>query len=138
MKKNSKIVSQLNVVPYIDVMLVLLLVFILSSPTINHGVDIDLPSGEDSPVQVAPDDRVIFVSVGKDGGITIKDINIGLTNTLTEEELFKWMTVSNRKYENLKVYVRGDKNSIYNNIMRVIRIIKKSGIKRVNLVTDPN
>lgn len=118
--------SEINVTPFVDVMLVLLIVFMVSAPLLTSGVPVDLPEAQAKPlaiekepitVTIDPDGRVFL----QENEIAVEDIVAGL-NELATDGLDE------------RIYVRGDRASSYGTIMQVMGIINSAGYRHIGLV----
>ena len=122
--------NEINVVPYIDVMLVLLVIFMVAAPMMTTG-SVDLPTtGKSSQVPVNPT-RVL---VKADGGIAIKD-DKGRDNSVDRAGLASYLKGEQAKNPDLAVLVAGDKNAKYEAVLDVLDAIKQLDVKRVGLET---
>ena len=122
--------NEINVVPYIDVMLVLLVIFMVAAPMMTTG-SVDLPTtGKSSQVPVNPT-RVL---VKADGGIAIKD-DKGRDNSVDRAGLASYLKGEQAKNPDLAVRVAGDKNAKYEAVLDVLDAIKQLDVKRVGLET---
>ncbi len=124
--KKNKIMSQINVTPFVDVMLVLLIVFMITAPLLTVGVSVDLPKTKASQLNSKGDP--IVVSIKKNGELFIQERKIDSLQLLPR---LKAISSGNK---NLRIYVRGDKNVPYGIVLDTIAKIKSSGFKRVALV----
>ena len=124
--KKSKIMSQINVTPFVDVMLVLLIVFMITAPLLTVGVSVDLPKTKASQLNSKGDP--IIVSIKKNGELFIQERKIDSLQLLPR---LKAISSGNK---NLRIYVRGDKNVSYGIVLDTIAKIKSSGFKKVALV----
>ena len=124
--KKNKIISQINVTPFVDVMLVLLIVFMITAPLLTVGVSVDLPKTKASQLNSKGDP--IVVSIKKNGELFIQERKI---DTLQLLPRLKAISSGNK---NLRIYVRGDKNVPYGIVLDTIAKIKSSGFKKVALV----
>ena len=118
--------SQINVTPFVDVMLVLLIVFMITAPLLTVGVSVDLPKTKAS--QLSPKGDPIVISIKQNGELFIQERVIDTLQLLPRLEAIS----SGNK--NLRVYVRGDKNVPYGIVLDTIAKIKSSGFKKVALV----
>lgn len=119
--------SEINVTPFVDVMLVLLIVFMIAAPLLTVGVPIDLPETRAKPIE--GDTEPITISVAADGRVYIQDTEIA-----ADEVVPKLQAIAANGYEE-RIYVRGDKDADYGTIMRVMGRINQAGYKRLGLVT---
>ncbi|MCL0034065.1 biopolymer transporter ExbD [Thermodesulfovibrionales bacterium] len=124
--KQRTALSEINVIPLVDVMLVLLLAFMIAVPLIHHGIDVDLPKarGGDMP----PEERVT-IAVKKGGNIYMND------NPVSMKELTKRLSVISEL--NPTVFLKADRSIQYGVVVGVIGEIKAVGIERLGLVTEP-
>ena len=122
--------AEINVTPFVDVMLVLLIVFMVTAPLLQVGVPVDLPRAS---AQQLPEDRTpLTVSIDQNGAIFIEDTEIAF------EELIPRLSAiaQNRSGEETRIYVRGDRELAYGRIMEVMAAINQSGFTKVALVAD--
>ena len=124
--KRNKIISQINVTPFVDVMLVLLIVFMITAPLLTVGVSVDLPQTKASQLNSKGDP--IIISIKKNGDLYIQEREID------SHQLLLRLTAISSGNKNLRIYVRGDKNVPYGMVLETIAKIKSSGFKRVALV----
>ena len=122
----NKTISQINVTPFVDVMLVLLIVFMITAPLLTVGVSVDLPKTKAAQLNSKGDP--IVVSIKQNGDLYIQERSIDALNLLPR---LKAISEGNK---NLRIYVRGDKNVPYGIVLDTIAKIKRSGFKRVALV----
>ena len=126
MHKKNKVISQINVTPFVDVMLVLLIVFMITAPLLTVGVSVDLPKTKASQLNSKGDP--IIISIKKNGELYIQEREIDNFQLLPR---LKAISSGNK---NLKIYVRGDKDVSYGLVLNTIAKIKSSGFKKVALV----
>lgn len=126
--------SQINVVPYIDVMLVLLVIFMITAPMLNPG-QIDLPSvGKSSAVAVAP----IEVIIKKDTTLAIRDHSQGGREyPVSHDELTALLKQKQDKNADQSVVISADKNVRYEEVINVMDMLQQQQIKKVGLFTKP-
>ena len=122
----NKTISQINVTPFVDVMLVLLIVFMITAPLLTVGVSVDLPKTKAAQLNSKGDP--IVVSIKQNGDLYIQERSIDALNLLPR---LKAISEGNKK---LRIYVRGDKNVPYGIVLDTIAKIKRSGFKKVALV----
>ena len=122
----NKTISQINVTPFVDVMLVLLIVFMITAPLLTVGVSVDLPKTKAAQLNSKGDP--IVVSIKQNGDLYIQERSIDALNLLPR---LKAISEGNK---NLRIYVRGDKNVPYGVVLDTIAKIKRSGFKKVALV----
>lgn len=119
--------AEINVTPFVDVMLVLLIVFMVAAPLLTVGVPIDLPETQAGPLQGK---EPLTISVDTAGNVFLQDTQIEIDELVT-----KLLAISENGYEE-RVFVRGDQNVDYGAVMRVMGTISAAGFRRIGLVTD--
>lgn len=125
---DGEVMSEINMTPLVDVMLVLLIIFMVAAPLLTVGVPIDLPETAAKPMEGQTDP--INISVDAAGKVFIQDSEI------TYEELVpKLMAVAKNGVED-RIYVRGDKTADYGTVMRVMARISAAGFKKIGLITQ--
>tara|TARA_Y200000002_G_scaffold73426_1_gene57562 strand:- start:1062 stop:1493 length:432 start_codon:yes stop_codon:yes gene_type:complete len=129
LKKNkiiNKSFSQINVTPFVDVMLVLLIVFMITAPLLTVGVKVDLPKTKASQLNQKGDPLVI--SVKKNGNVYIQDRKIEISKIIPQ---LKAISENNK---NIRVFVKGDKNANYGYVLDVIARVRSAGYSKAALV----
>jgi biopolymer transport protein TolR len=119
--------SEINVTPFVDVMLVLLIVFMVTAPLLTVGVPIDLP--ETQAKQMEGDSEPITVSIRADGKIFLQEEEVDADKLVTTLQAIATSGLNER------VFVRGDKAADYGTIMQVMGRLNAAGYKRIGLVT---
>ncbi len=122
--------AEINVTPFIDVMLVLLIVFMVTAPLLNAGVQVDLPKSQAGPIS-DKDDKPIEVTVEKDG-----DIFIGETAVTPEQLMVKLGAITNDDYER-RIFIRADQGLSYGRVMEVLGAVNNGGYRKVALISEP-
>ncbi|MBQ76177.1 MAG: protein TolR [Gammaproteobacteria bacterium] len=127
--------SEINVVPYIDVMLVLLVIFMVTAPLMTQGVKVDLPEANSGPLQVNENEIMLVVSVKADGTyyMNVGDDEEAVELSLLAERASK-IIVANPK---IKVLVEGDKSLSYGVVVNLMNVLQNAGAKTVGLITEP-
>jgi biopolymer transport protein TolR len=119
--------SEINVTPFVDVMLVLLIIFMVAAPLLTVGVPIDLPETRANAMN--PDTQPITISVNENGQIYLQETEIPL-----DEVVAKLSAIATTGYEE-RIYVRGDKTTNYGVVMQVMARIQAAGYTKIGLVT---
>jgi biopolymer transport protein TolR len=130
-RRRRPVMSEINVTPFVDVMLVLLIVFMVSAPLLTVGVPIDLPQSQAK--SLPQDNEPLTVSVNVDGQIFLQNNPIKLDDLVAK---LKAVIDARHGDPNELIYVRGDKKVDYGAMMRVMGRISGAGYHRVALVTD--
>ena len=125
-------ISQINVTPLVDVMLVLLIIFMVAAPILQQGVELELPKETIAPVEGGEDDQLV-VSIDKDGVVYI-----GAGNIVEIEELGKRLTNILKTRTDKRVFIKADHRATYGSVMAAMGRIKRSGVDKVGLLTDPS
>lgn len=131
-----KPMSEINMVPFIDIMMVLLVAFMISAPMMTQGVKVELPKTSSDNIALPEDKEVLIVSVKADGSYFIdigsdRDKAVGLSS-LTEKV---GKVVSARP--NIQVLIQGDARVAYGSVVQLMAGLQNAGISHVGLVTDP-
>ena len=137
MRKRRKPVSEINVVPYIDVMLVLLIIFMVTAPLITQGVKVDLPNANAEPLSEDSKPPVI-VTVDRDGQFYINSLNnIGNPNdALDLETLAARVQAEMIRDPQTRFMVNGDGGVSYNQVVRLMVLLQQFGVESVGLMTE--
>ncbi len=125
--RKKALMSEINVTPFVDVMLVLLIIFMVSAPLLTVGVPIDLPDTQAKAMNA--DTQPITVSVNNEGKIFLQETEIPI-----EEVVPKLQAIAKTGYEE-RIFVRGDKAADYGTVMKVMARISAAGFKNIGLVT---
>jgi len=121
------LISEINVTPFVDVMLVLLIIFMVAAPLLTVGVPIDLP--ETQAKAMNSETQPITVSVNDQGQIYLQETEIELDDIVAKLE-----AISKTGYDE-RIYVRGDKTADYGTVMKVMARVSAAGYKNFGLVT---
>jgi len=122
-------VGEINVTPLVDVMLVLLIIFMVSAPMMNTGVEVDLPAAQAPQVEI--NEEKLLLTVGKD-----QKVYLG-RDEVPYEKLEATLLANDRMQKEKELYVQADETVPYGFVVKVIAIVKKAGISKLGLVTDP-
>ena len=117
--------SEINVTPFVDVMLVLLIVFMVAAPLLSAGVPVDLPQAAAAPLAI--DREPVTVTVASGGNVYVKDQPVALADLVA-----RLKSVTSGADD--RIYVRGDKAASYGTIMQVMGTISSAGFSRIALV----
>ena len=125
----SSLMSQINVTPFVDVMLVLLIIFMVTAPMMMEGINVTLPEASSKPL--ALEKKPLVISINPDNKIFISNFNVTIENL--GEKLIKIMDGKT----NREVFLKADKNISYGMVVRVMSEIKGAGIENLGMVTLP-
>ncbi|KAB8043531.1 ExbD/TolR family protein [Janthinobacterium aquaticum] len=126
----DQVMSEINTTPLVDIMLVLLIIFLITSPVVLKLQKIDLPIEANQALQTKPQN--VNIVVNKDG-----EIYLGQTRLKDTNELFDYLKVEAVKVPQPEVHVRGDQEARYEAIGRVIYTTQRAGIQKVGFITEP-
>src|SRR5580765_4400445 len=126
--RRGRPMSEINVTPFVDVMLVLLIVFMVTAPLLTVGVPVDLP--QTRAKSLGEDREPLAVTVDMSGQIFLQN-----TPVAVDELVPKLMAISSNGY-NQRIFVRGDKSVDYGKVMEVMGLLNAAGFTRIGLVTD--
>lgn len=129
-RKRKQLVSEINITPLVDVMLVLLVIFMITAPMMISGINVDLPETKSTPMK--GNDEPLTISIDKNGQIFIMDTKVDENNLIPK---LKAITSSKAKM-NTRIFVRGDKSISYGRIMSVVGEISSAGFAKVALITN--
>ncbi|ASF45241.1 protein TolR [Methylovulum psychrotolerans] len=134
-KKNGrrKPMAEINVVPYIDVTLVLLIIFMVTTPMLQTGVDVDLPEASSKAVEVT-DDPPIIISIEKSGQYSIK-IDDADNLMIQPEAITELVIAALAKKPKTQVYISADKSVEYGKVITVMADLKNAGVDKVGFST---
>ena len=120
--------SEINVTPMVDVMLVLLVVFMITAPLLTVGVPVDLPKTKSSVI--VGEDEPLVVTLNAEGKLILQDTEVAL------DKLVARLTAITENRKETRVFVRGDRKIAYGKIMEVMGLINRAGFNRVALITE--
>ncbi len=139
-RARPKIEAQINIVPYIDVMLVLLVIFMMTTPIIEQGIEVDLPSADANIVDFSEQQPTI-ITINKDGQFYINSLDENKAK-ITNGDLVPLGVIAGRvrarleMYPNMKVFVRGDKEVAYGTVVLLMSFLQNNGVEKIGVVTD--
>jgi biopolymer transport protein TolR len=128
--RRGGVISEINMTPFIDVMLVLLIIFMVAAPLMTVGVPLDLPQTRAAPLNV--DTKPITLSIRATGQVFLADVE------LADEEIVGKLAAAAPQGVEERIFVRGDKKVDYGRVAQVMSIVTGAGYKKVALVTEPD
>ena len=128
-KTNSKLMSEINVTPFVDVMLVLLIIFMVAAPMLTVGVDVELPKSAANALE-SENEEPLTISITKDGEIVLQK------STIPREELItRLQGVASERSSN-RIFLRADGAIPYETVMQIMGALNAGGFQDIGLVTD--
>jgi biopolymer transport protein TolR len=135
--RRKKLKADINVVPYIDVMLVLLIIFMVTAPLLNVGVDVNLPQSDAKPLEQSKQ-KPIVVQVASDGTLSLTYEGMDRPQLVSREELVAKVSAFMESDPKLPVYVAGDRSVNYQTVYEVLSLLQtKAKVSRAGLMGDP-
>lgn len=127
-RRKNALISEINVTPLVDVMLVLLIIFMITSPMLVAGINVDLPETQASPL--SGQDEPLTISIDKKGMVYI------LETPVERKSLAEKLKAITKEKMDTRIFVRGDKNVSYGEIVDVVSEINAAGFSKVALITE--
>jgi biopolymer transport protein TolR len=124
MERRRQALSEINVTPFVDVMLVLLIIFMVTAPLLQQGIDIDLPQAKGK--EMSPTERII-ITIKKDGKMYLDKTAVNM----------KTLTAKLKKRTNKEVFLKADRSVPYGAVVTVMGELREIGIERLGMVTEP-
>ena len=126
---NDRLMSEINVTPFVDVMLVLLIIFMVTAPMMIQGVDVSLPEATSGPLESKQEQ--LIVTIDQNNQVYVNDFRVGVEGL--KEKLIQ--ITKNQKAD--EIYLRADKTVAYGMVVYVMSEIKGAGIEKLGMITDP-
>jgi biopolymer transport protein TolR len=127
--RDSRLLSEINVTPFVDVMLVLLIIFMVAAPLVQHGVDVELPKANSKNVTV--EEELLTITLTKDKKIFLNKMEIELVQL--KEKLLR---IFKQRTDNQLLF-KADKDLPYEFVIQVMAEIKNAGIEKLGIITNP-
>ena len=127
--EHDEVMSEINMVPFIDVMLVLLIIFIITVPVMKHAVNVELPRAANEKEQVKPE--TVRLTVQADGRYVLGDENIA------DDQLAARLTAEAQKQPQPDLHIRGDRDVRYERVAQAMAAAQQAGLKKIGFVTEP-
>lgn len=127
-KSQGSMIAQINVVPLVDVMLVLLVIFMVTAPILQQGVSVDLPQVKAGAL--SGEEEQLVVTIDKKGGVYLNDSPIAM------EELSAKLEAISRLRPDKQVFLRADRTIPYGEVIRVMAAVRGAGIQGLGMVTE--
>lgn len=130
-RRSHRAIAEINVTPFVDVMLVLLIVFMVTAPMLTSGVAVDLPQAQANPIQ-DEDNKPLEVTLKDDGSIFVGETKV------EEERLPIMLQTITESNPDRRIYVRADQSLDYGRVMTILGSLNRAGLQKVALITKPS
>ena len=127
--EDEEVLSDINITPLVDVMLVLLIIFMITAPMLHQGIEVALPKSDAPTIPTKADDPLVL-SINRDGLVYIKDKPVHPTR------LVEVLTPMLRGRSDETVFLKGDRDVAYGKVIEVLDLLHRSGIEKVGMVTE--
>ncbi len=125
----DEVMSEINMVPFIDVMLVLLIIFIITVPVMKHAVNVELPRAANEKEQVKP--QIVRLTVQADGSYLLGDEKIA------DDQLATRLQAEAKKQPQPDLHIRGDRDVRYERVAQVMAAAQQAGLQKIGFITEP-
>ncbi len=134
--QKRKLMGEINVVPYIDVMLVLLVIFMVTAPLLTQGIEVDLPEANAKPIETPPDLDPLVLSVDAEGNLYI---NAGDNEDQPQsgDEIIRRVRIVLGEMPETPMFVKADRAVPYGNVVGAMVVLQQAGATNIGFVTDP-
>ena len=136
MRRKRRLASEINVVPYIDVMLVLLIIFMVTAPLLTQGVEVDLPEAAAEALEYEDRSEPLVLTVDASGQMYL-NVGTDTEQPLDEEQVLKRAATVLRNKPETPVLVEGDRAVAYERVIRAMVLLQNAGARKVGFATDP-
>ncbi|MEM7764210.1 MAG: protein TolR [Pseudomonadota bacterium] len=133
-----RLMGDINVVPYIDVMLVLLIIFMVTAPLLTQGIEVDLPNADAAPLDVDPEDEELplVLSVSADGNLFLNQ-GADKTSPAPDAEIVRQVSIVLQRKPKTPVLVKADQAVPYGRVVYAMVLLQKGGAEQIGFITDP-
>lgn len=125
----KQLVSDINVTPLVDVMLVLLIIFMVTAPMMTQGLDVDLP--ETTTKSLRQDENPLVVTIDKDGNLSLDNSEV------SRKVLYQQLSRLGDAEKDKPIYLKADKAVAYGVVVKIMADIKKAGFEKLGMITQP-
>jgi biopolymer transport protein TolR len=139
-KGRRRPMAEINVVPYIDVMLVLLVIFMITAPLLNVGVEVELPKSDAAPLDNAENKEPLVLTVMQNGDLLLSaggDLDGTLSGLMDSETVVTTVSAIVKRNPEVKVLVAGDGQASYSMIFTAMTLLQKAGVQKIGFMGEP-
>jgi len=139
-RRRRRPMAEINVVPYIDVMLVLLVIFMITAPLLNLGVEVELPKADAEPMDTQESDEPLVITVLKNGDLYLNaggDLDGTSSGLIDPDGLVTMVKAIVGRNPEIQVLVGGDEGASYGQVYGALVLLQKAGVGKVGLMSDP-
>jgi biopolymer transport protein TolR len=139
-RRRRRPMAEINVVPYIDVMLVLLVIFMITAPLLNLGVEVELPKADAEPMDTQENDEPLVITVLQNGDLYLNaggDLDGTSSGLIDPESLVTMVSAIVSRNPEIQVLVGGDERANYGQVYQAMVLLQKAGVTKVGLMSDP-
>ena len=134
--QKRKLMGEINVVPYIDVMLVLLVIFMVTAPLLTQGIEVDLPKANAEPIETPPEHDPLVLSVDAEGNLYI-NAGDNEDQPQTGDEIVRRIGIVLGTKPETPMFVKADRAVPYGNVVGAMVLLQRAGAETIGFVTDP-
>lgn len=134
LSRRRKLSSDINVVPYIDVMLVLLIIFMVTTPLLTQGIEVDLPAADTEPMSTPAEPITLIIDAA---GHYFLDIGTAQNKALEDDELVRRIRAVVRNKPDQMIVVKGDRRVPYGRVAYGMSLMQEAGASKIGFVTEP-
>jgi biopolymer transport protein TolR len=134
--QKRKLMAEINVVPYIDVMLVLLVIFMVTAPMLTQGIEVSLPKAISEPIDEVPNHPPVVLSVDAEGNLYLS-VGDNKNEPITGKEVVAHIGAVMRNRPDTPILVKADRAVPYGNVVGAMVLLQKGGALHIGFVTDP-
>ncbi len=133
--RGRTVLSEINVTPFVDVMLVLLVIFMVTAPILHQGIDVKLPKASSQQISSSQTDKNIIITINRDGELFIENKRYDLSEI--KLKIRNSILGKGKRSDKGQIFIRADSSVFYGKVVEVMNEIKKSGVQNLGLITEP-
>ena len=134
--QKRKLMGEINVVPYIDVMLVLLVIFMVTAPLLTQGIEVELPQASSEPIEEVPNHKPLVLSVDAEGNLFV-DVGDNEDEPISGKEVIAKVGSVLKNRPDTPILVKADRAVPYGNVVGAMVLLQQGGARSIGFVTDP-